>query len=200
MPNLRKKTIRSQQARVVELYRLIDECEASRIRHIIKPLGITYRVFSDNADSLVTSLDRLQDQNVELWKEDRRTKLDDAHIEIVRLFHNFLASAKALVDHTRILVETLYSVGHPFRAEYDERKNRQFRDSNLSHFVHDLRNYTVHCSIPITTATFTIALPAINLSAQFVCQLIVLDNGMDGLCMELYISRTSQTNSLYSTL
>ena len=167
MPTLRQRTILSQQARVAELDRLIRECDANRIIPIVSPLSTTYRVFSCNTDSLVASLEDLQDQNAKLWQDDR-VELDKAHIEIIRLLHNFLAAAKTLVDHTRVVVQTLYNSTHPFRVEYDERKNLQFKDSNLSHFVHDLRNYALHRRIPVTNATLTVA-PARDRLISTVC-------------------------------
>ena len=168
MPTLRRKTIISHHARVAELDRLVRECDANRIIPIVSPLSTTYRVFSDNADSLVTSLEDLQNQTIKLWQDNRQAEVDEAHIEIIRLLHNFLAAAKTLVDHTRVVVQTLYNSTHPFRVEYDERKDLQFKYSELSHFVHDLRNYALHRRIPVTNATLTVA-PARDRLISTVC-------------------------------
>jgi len=61
-------------------------------------------------------------------------------LEIVCLLHNYLASAKTLIDHTRILVEELYK-NTDFWAEYEARKKETFIDSPLAQFVQNLRNY-----------------------------------------------------------
>jgi hypothetical protein len=74
-------------------------------------------------------------------------KLIDATLEIVRLLHNFLASAKSLVDHTRVLYKELYATSGKF-SEYQARVDRDFKQDPLSSFVQDLRNYYLHIKAP----------------------------------------------------
>lgn len=70
-----------------------------------------------------------------------------AHRESMRLFHNFLASAKSLVDHTRVFVEETYA-GTSVLTLYNEHTTKTFAEDHLSKFVHDLRNYMVHKGLP----------------------------------------------------
>lgn len=70
-----------------------------------------------------------------------------AHRESMRLFHNFLASAKSLIDHTRVFVEETYA-GTIIHSLYHEQVATTFATDRLSKFVHDLRNYMVHKGLP----------------------------------------------------
>ncbi len=68
-----------------------------------------------------------------------------------RLIHNFLASATTLVDHTRNHVRGVYA-GHTFRRQYEDAVGTLTKDP-LVPFVHDLRNFNLHHSLPLGTAT-----------------------------------------------
>ena len=64
--------------------------------------------------------------------------------ETDRLLHNYVASAKSLVDHTRVLVRS-YS-DNEFESDYDRHK-RPLVESPVNSFVGDLRDYTLHRSL-----------------------------------------------------
>ena len=69
------------------------------------------------------------------------------HMEVARLFHNFLASAKTLVDHTRCFMEDHYE-GTLLKQNYDRRVADHLSQDQLIKFVHDLRNYMLHKGLP----------------------------------------------------
>lgn len=72
---------------------------------------------------------------------------DQAHREINRRVHNFLAGAKTLIDHTRAFMNEFYE-GTPLRAEYEAQKDILAADE-LCRFVGDLRNYSLHRDLPV---------------------------------------------------
>ena len=63
--------------------------------------------------------------------------------ETNRLFHNFLAGAMTLVDHTRVLVSEFYR-GTEVNKEFKRRVDSDFATNPLTRFVQDLRNYMIH--------------------------------------------------------
>jgi hypothetical protein len=89
-----------------------------------------------------------------LWGIKNRDKMDLFQMEIIRLFHNFLASVKSFVDHTRTIVDKVHG-DNEFSKEYNSKKKEVFADSELSRFVQDLRNYMLHIEIPIVGARMT---------------------------------------------
>ena len=69
--------------------------------------------------------------------------------ELARLLLNFLASVKALTEHTRNLMKKWYENTDIFENYSNEIKER-FVGNELSGFVEELRNYTLHYRLPIS--------------------------------------------------
>ncbi len=85
---------------------------------------------------------------MKLFDERDRGKLTLFVRQVVRLFHNYLAGAATLLDHTRIVNDETYQETS-FAAEYSQQIEQRFRDSSLAHFVEDLRNYMLHKGLPL---------------------------------------------------
>jgi hypothetical protein len=68
-------------------------------------------------------------------------------MEVMRLFHNFLASAKSLIDHTRVFVDDYYD-GTPLMQAYRQKVQADFATDPLMRFIQDLRNYMLHRGLP----------------------------------------------------
>lgn len=67
--------------------------------------------------------------------------------EIIRMIHNFVASAMSLIDHTRRIYNTHYRDSNLI-PEYEKVKNETFVKDPLSCFVRDLRKYCQHYKAP----------------------------------------------------
>jgi hypothetical protein len=67
--------------------------------------------------------------------------------DVVRLFHNYLAGAATLLDHTRVVNDEVYRETS-FADEYRQQIEQRFRDSPLPHFLDDLRSYMLHKGLP----------------------------------------------------
>jgi hypothetical protein len=79
-------------------------------------------------------------------------KRDEFHIinnELNRCFHNYVASSQTLAEHTRIIIRESYK-NSEFMNEYQERVDYSFKCNPVSVFIKDLRNFTLHYSLPIT--------------------------------------------------
>jgi len=74
--------------------------------------------------------------------------------ETARLLQNYLASASALVDQTRALIDSGYK-SHSFHEEYENQIKNRFVGNPIIGFVEDLRNYSLHYSLPVTGANLT---------------------------------------------
>jgi len=88
-------------------------------------------------------------------EEHRGTSGLQAHMEVMRLFHNFLASAKSLIDHTRVFVEEYY-INSALKQTYQQKINTDFAKDPLMKFVQDLRNYMLHRALPQGSMSLTI--------------------------------------------
>src|SRR5689334_322480 len=67
--------------------------------------------------------------------------------EITRLFHNFVAAALSLIDHTRVLYRQLYEPRNEF-PELQSRIEADFANNPLTQFVVKLRQMTQHYRLP----------------------------------------------------
>ncbi|GEM_PF-1392410 len=118
-------------------------------------------VFEQNYTQLRELLDVCKDYEKALTLLDVTNS--DAHeaflLEITRLFHNFIASVKSLIDHTRILFRDLYSENDKF-PEYQKQVDTQFAENSLAQFVEDLRDYCLHYStLPVFSKEEYVAAP-----------------------------------------
>ena len=91
-----------------------------------------------------------------IWDIERRDDLDLVLIELLRYLHNYLASFKTLVDHTRIIMDRDY-LDHGFYKDYQSRIYSDFAENPLACFIQNLRNYLLHYSLPSTFSEFNIS-------------------------------------------
>lgn len=98
---------------------------------------------------------------ISFWSSDRHPS--ELMREPMKLLMNFLTSASALTDHTRNHVRRVYGT-HSFFREYEKEVQRLFL-TGLPRFVGDLRNFTLHYSLPLSKARIQLASPP---SHQFV--------------------------------
>ncbi len=146
-----KRGITMDYSHKSELYKRFDFIQKSKETDIyrnLKALQASYRVFYGNYIVLIKYLEPLQDPKESLKKYNsyERKNLEDLIDETSRLFHNFIASTESLLDHTDKMIDKLYS---QLRKEYDEKKEEYIRSKSISKFTRDLRQYTLHYTLPI---------------------------------------------------
>lgn len=136
-----------------QLLKQMESMEGWKIEVKTRNLGISHYIFMTNYNQLKNSLELFNTKEVDsnIWAIKNRDKLNQFQIEVIRLFHNYLASVKSLVDHTRIMVREVHG-NKKFSREYELKKQEIFVNSPLSCFVQDLRNYILHKGIPETIA------------------------------------------------
>ncbi|MGD5528132.1 hypothetical protein QUS92_22505, partial [Xanthomonas citri pv. citri] len=100
-----------------------------------------------NARELERGFQIIQAKSLELVSTDDKQELHQLRGEVSRLLHNFLAAAKTLVDHTRVFMRAYY-LGSPLEKAYQDKIAAEIANDELCRFVHDLRNYMLHCGAP----------------------------------------------------
>lgn len=106
-------------------------------------------VFGGNFRELAEFVDLIQAPDFYLSRASGK-KTEELQAELIRLFHNYLAAAKSLVDHTRGYVEQWHA-GDEFCLRYQEKIKVSFVDSSVSRMILDLRNYLMHRGLPPST-------------------------------------------------
>jgi len=81
-----------------------------------------------------------------------RKPLHDYLAELTRLLHNFLASAKSLVDHTRNFIRNSYGNRGELVAEYDKEVKLRLSNNPVCKFTQELRVFFTHISMPFVSS------------------------------------------------
>lgn len=142
--------------RFKELQQKIAGSEGVRISNLLQLQECSIHAFRENLFELNARLALFDKPELilQLFDEQRREELRTFQRDIFRLLHNFLASVKTLVDHTRILTKELYS-DTDFEKQVQSKVDQQFANSPLAQFVHCLRNYTLHKDLAFTHASMS---------------------------------------------
>jgi len=177
-----------------------DKLQASSEMEIhlnLQALSASYRVFKGNYDELVHHLDHLNDptESLFMYSSEQRENLERLIDEASRLFHNFLASAQSLVDHTRNIVNRLYS-NQEFIKEYKEKIDRDITNNPVRRFVQDLRNYTLHYTLPIPALQIEFA-EDIEMSVRLDVEILKRWNRWDKISTS-YLERLEESFCLIS--
>jgi hypothetical protein len=134
-----------------EIDKEIRESNALRIYNRIRYLQNVFYIYERNYKELETTLTTFRTPEIIIPFFDEK-KGDDFNIlinELRRYFHNYVASAATLRSHAQIIIPEAYNPSE-FFTEYQNKVDIEFKYEPLSVFVQDLRNYTLHRSLPAT--------------------------------------------------
>ena len=143
-----------------EYLKLIQEIHSSfayRVHGRLETLRVNYFVFSRNYGELRRALEGFSNskKTFELLDSRSREKLDIIISEVIRLLHNYLTSAKTLIEHTRIVIREWYKETD-FLQEYNDEVKARFSNNSLAAFIQELRNYSLHYTLPLANASFSV--------------------------------------------
>lgn len=131
------------------LYERIRASPGMKFLNKLHARSFSLNIFQMNALELTEATRKVRDPDLgtSLILEANREAAQQAHRELNRHIHNFVASAKSLVDHTRVFLKASYTESEVFET-IQSKINRTFSESPVTAFVHDLRNYMMHKGLP----------------------------------------------------
>lgn len=131
------------------LYARIHSSLGMKFLNKLHERSFSLNIFQMNALELIEATRKLRDPDLglPLMFDANREASQQAHRELNRHIHNFVASAKSLVDHTRVFLKESYANSAILESIQLKIKNT-FSESPVTAFVHDLRNYMVHKGLP----------------------------------------------------
>lgn len=131
------------------LYARIHSSPGMKFLNELHARSFSLNIFQMNALELTEATRKVRDPDLgpSLMFEANREAGQQAHRELNRHIHNFVASAKSLVDHTRVFLNASYAESAVFETIQLKIKSTFF-ESPVTAFVHDLRNYMVHKGLP----------------------------------------------------
>ena len=135
---------------ISELMEKYQNSDGYKIISKLNHIGYSHNIFIQNSNELEVTLQKYEDPNfsIPLHKENYSEYFRVVNKDL----HNFLASVKTLVDHTRAVVKGLYPIDSEIRSKYDAEVKNKFENNPLVAFVQNLRNYTLHRKIPYVNA------------------------------------------------
>lgn len=136
----------------------MEEIEKSiHIRAYVKmrELSLSLYTLEENYQLLKQNLDINNDIDYQLQFEYKplRWQYHPMQEETYRLLLNFVASAMALVEHTRSITKEIYSKLE-FQKEYQDKVNRDLGYEPVNVFIKDLRSYILHSKFPFVGTRF----------------------------------------------
>ncbi|PKG40831.1 hypothetical protein [Psychromonas sp. Urea-02u-13] len=139
-----------------EAFKKILDSKGMAFKNRIKSHSFTLNIFTGNASELNEGLAIIEnpDVGVKLMSQQHKQEGLQAHREINRLFHNYLAAAKTLIDHTRVFIEDHYS-DSVVESRYKDKILNEFAHDFLARFVQDLRNFMLHNGLPHNEMTIS---------------------------------------------
>lgn len=120
-----------------------------------KQKSFSLNIFSGNYKELNETLKLIEnvENGILFWNPEFNEEKDQIHREANRLFHNYIASAKTLIEHTRNHMKSFYK-GMPIWEIYTNKIAEEFSADPLCKFVQDLRNYILHKGTPPSRISF----------------------------------------------
>jgi len=148
--------LKNRNLELIDLGNEIENSDGWKITNKIFNLGTSHYIYMGNHSQLKQALEIFNNPKVttEIWAVKNREMLREYQKEVIRLLHNYLASAKSLVEHTRIFARDMYGETDFFK-EYEGMIEETFSKSPLARFIQDFRNYILHKGLPITSATLS---------------------------------------------
>ena len=119
---------------------------------LVQMMQINYLVFRRNYEELVALKKEFDHPmnfgELALKTEKGKQITSDVVIEYTRLLHNFLASAKMLVEVTRRWIKQQFE-GTEFWKKYQEEVSSRFANNVQAQFLEDLRDFTLRRILPL---------------------------------------------------
>jgi hypothetical protein len=140
------------RARFVKLAREDAGAESSEFVYAFEWLQTTHSVLAVNYAELKAIPDLL-DGNMALVGVSKRTQVAPLHREYIRRLHNYLASAKTLVDHTRAF-RSRHILDEAFNRDHECRV-REMRENAVIAFLQEFANPVRHSHLPRVAITTT---------------------------------------------
>lgn len=121
----------------------LNQLRGSVIFNEIESLRFSFDIFQDSIEDLISSINifKSEKEKSNFWDRPHRQKVEKLERSINRGIFSSVATAMALVDHSRE-----FNKKYPVKY-YKEKINQTFNQSPQHKFIHSLRRYFLHVKI-----------------------------------------------------
>jgi len=108
----------------------------------------TLRNYSELEASILSSEQKFKDKTL---KNGSQYLLVTEGVTIIQRINNFLASASSFLSVSEVKLEKCYGKGSNEEKTWNQFRNEMHKDSFAYQFIYDLRNFSQHYQLPIST-------------------------------------------------
>lgn len=134
-----------------QLFAQINSCEGMKCYKLMVAHQTIEGIFAGNYRQLKESIQFIHNpaKSLSFFIVGNRKELHMLYTDVLRLLHNYLASAFSLVNHTRVLLKS-DAVKQELLEQYNAKVMAEFTNDPFAGFVQDLRNYILHVGLSFT--------------------------------------------------
>ncbi|WP_343551424.1 hypothetical protein [Pantoea sp.] len=127
----------------------IHESKGMQFLNEQKKRSFSLNILYMNGEELLTACAKMHDPDIgfSLMGMNNKEASEQAHREVKRYLHNFVAAAMTLVDHTRVMLNESYK-DQPIHLVISDKIKSTVGSSPICKFMQDMRNYIVHKGLP----------------------------------------------------
>lgn len=128
----------------------VKENSEGAVNHkIVEDIKVSYKIFNFDYEELLSFAGCFNESSsAKTWSMDSEGFLGEVSKETLKLLNNYVLASKSLRDHTKVFVNSHYKNSR-FNTELDGKIKEVFGESQLLHFVQELRNYTFNKDLPV---------------------------------------------------
>jgi hypothetical protein len=141
-----REQLRAEQEQILAMPGFAALAKVKRLNRIAK-------IFHGNAEALLGHLRRMDDPAVLLPTVSDHRALDEFGDVTERHLHNYVAAAQSRVELLRRFKRK--DMPERLREEYQQRIDKEFKDSPLHRLIIDLRHLMLHVRLPVSTTRET---------------------------------------------
>ena len=155
----RKELVDLTEFRNKDSHEMLDEINSlkgNKLLNMFESFENSISVFDTNYKHLIDHLQKYTGKidNPDFYSWSRRYNQTIFLRESLRLLHNFVASCKSLIDHTRVFNRKYFECPD-FHDSCRKKIKSKFTNDPLSNFVQILREYVQHYSLPGISIQFS---------------------------------------------
>lgn len=123
----------------------------------LKHFDFSLKLFESNYRELMAVMNLIDDERIglELFSQVNAWKLYDFLTHVSFKLHNYVCSAKSLIDHSRVLYSRVYGNNENNFQDYIEEVKDKFENNQLTKFIEFLRTYCQHEMLPKISSTMS---------------------------------------------
>lgn len=143
--------MRKLEERFEKIRQAVGQNNEGVVNHkIVEDIKVSYKIFNYDYEEVLNFAKYFNNSSsaTKRWNMNSEDSFSQLSKETLKLLNNYVLASKSLKDHTKVFVHSHYK-NSEFDFEHDIKIKEIFGESQLLHFVQELRNYTFNRDLPL---------------------------------------------------